>query len=73
MAELITQRDMLKACLRASEVDATPNQWGVMCPAGAPIQAGRTMFGRTVYPRMIEIIQLLGTSSLMAPAGGGRL
>ena len=66
VAELITQRDMLKACLRASEVDATPNQWGVMCPAGAPIQAGRTMFGRTVYPRMIEIIQLLGTSSLMA-------
>ena len=66
VAELITQRDMLKACLRASEADATPNQWGVMCPAGAPIQAGRTMFGRTVYPRMIEIIQLLGTSSLMA-------
>ena len=24
------------------------------------------MFGRTVYPRMVEIIQLLGTSSLMA-------
>ena len=66
VAELITQRDMLKACLRASEVDAAPNQWGVMCPAGAPIQAGRTMFGRSVYPRMIEIIQLLGTSSLMA-------
>ncbi len=24
------------------------------------------MFGRSAYPRMVEIIQLLGTSSLMA-------
>ena len=37
-----------------------------MSPATAPLQAGRTLFGRTVYPRMVEIIQLLGTSSLMA-------
>ena len=66
VAELITQRDMLKACLRAAEADAAPNQWGVMSPAAAPIQAGRTLFGRSIYPRMVEIIQLLGTSSLMA-------
>jgi len=66
VAELITQRDMLRACLRAAEADAAPNQWGVMSPATAPLQAGRTLFGRTVYPRMVEIIQLLGTSSLMA-------
>ncbi|MCH8279072.1 MAG: 4-hydroxyphenylacetate 3-monooxygenase, oxygenase component [Chloroflexi bacterium] len=66
VAELITQRDMLKACLRAAEADAAPNQWGVMSPAIAPLQAGRTLFGRSVYPRMVEIIQLLGTSSLMA-------
>jgi 4-hydroxyphenylacetate 3-monooxygenase len=37
-----------------------------MSPASAPLQAGRALFGRTVYPRMVEIIQLLGTSSLMA-------
>ena len=37
-----------------------------MCPAGAPIQAGRTLFGRSIYPKMVETIQLLGTSSLMA-------
>ena len=66
VAELITQRDILKACLRASEADAEPNQWGVMSPATAPLQAGRAQFGRTMYPRMVEIIQLLGTSSLMA-------
>jgi len=66
VAELITQRDILKACLRASEADAAPNQWGVMSPATAPLQDGRAQFGRTMYPRMVEIIQLLGTSSLMA-------
>ena len=66
VAELITYRDMLQACLRAAEVDAAPNKWGVMSPASAPLQAGRALFGRTVYPRMVEIIQLLGTSSLMA-------
>ena len=66
VAELITQRDRLKACLRAAEADAALNQWGVMSPATAPLQAGRALFGRSVYPRMVEIIQLLGTSSLMA-------
>jgi 4-hydroxyphenylacetate 3-monooxygenase len=57
---------MLKSCLRAAEADAAPNQWGVMSPAVGPLLAGRTMFGRTVYPRMIEILQLLGTSGFMA-------
>ena len=66
VAELITQRDLMRSCLRAAEVDAVPNQYGVMSPAMGPLQAGRTLFGRTAYPRMIEIIQLLGTSSLLA-------
>ena len=66
VAEIITYRDMLRACLRAAEADARPNQYGMMCPAMGPIQAGRALFGRTLYPRMIEIAQLLGTSSLMA-------
>jgi 4-hydroxyphenylacetate 3-monooxygenase len=66
VAELITSHDMLHACRRAAEVDAAPNQWGIMSPAAAPLQAGRALFGRTVYPRMVEIIQLPGTSSLMA-------
>ena len=66
VAELIIQRDTLKACLRAAEADAAPNQSGMMCPAIAPIRAGRTIFGRSIYPRMVEIIQMLGTSSLMA-------
>ncbi len=66
VAELITQRDTLWSCLRAAEADASPNRWGVMSPALAPLRAGRTIFGRSIYPRMVEIVQMLGTSSLMA-------
>ena len=66
VAELIVQRDMLKACLRASEADAATNRWGLMSPALPPLRAGRTLFGRNIYPRMVEIVQMLGTSSLMA-------
>ena len=69
VAELITHRDALKACLRAAEADAAPNRYGMMCPDFSYIRAGRTMFGRSMYPRMIEIIQLLGTGSLMALPG----
>ena len=66
VAELITHRDLMRACLRAAEADSTLNRWGVMTPSAGPIQAGRALFGRTAYPRMIEIIQLLATSSLLA-------
>ena len=66
VAELITFLELLKACLRASEADASLNEWGVMCPAGAPLTAGRGLFPKMMYPRMAEIIQLLGSSSLMA-------
>lgn len=66
VGELIIHLEMLKACRRAAEADASRDQWGVMCPAEAPQGAGRLMFARTIYPRMVEIIQLLGSSSFMA-------
>ena len=66
VAELITNRDVLRACVRAAEADATMNQYGMMSPDVNAIRAGRTVFGRSMYPRMVEIIQLLGTGGLMA-------
>ena len=66
VAELITYRDVLRSCVRAAEADAAPNQWGMMCPNINALRAGRNVFGRSMYPRMVEIIQLLGTGSLMA-------
>ena len=66
VAELITNRDVLRSCVRAAEADATMNQYGMMSPDVNAIRAGRTIFGRSMFPRMVEIIQLLGTGGLMA-------
>lgn len=66
VAEIMVFLEITKACLRASEADASENQWGVMCPDPAPLNAARQLFAETLYPRMVEIVQLLGSSSLMA-------
>ena len=65
MAEIIENMEVTKACLRAAEADAQIDQWGVMSPALAPISVARNLFIR-MYPRMVEILHLLGSSSLMA-------
>jgi len=65
VAEIITYLETMKACLRAGEADAEIDEWGVACPARAPLDVARNMFPK-MYPRMIEILQLLGASGLMA-------
>ena len=65
MAEIIESLEVTKACLRAAEADAAVDQWGVLCPARFPLMVARNVFIRA-YPRMAEILQLLGSSSLMA-------
>ena len=50
---------------RAAEADATLDEWGVMRPAWNPLDAARNLFPR-VYPRMVEIIQQIGASGLVA-------
>src|SRR3984885_8795504 len=64
IGELVMYAELMRACMRAAEADAELDEWGVMCPA--PLPAGRTpnLF-MTAYPRMVEILQLLGSSSLM--------
>ena len=65
LAEIIENLEVSKACLRAAEADAAVDQWGVMCPAEMPLMVARQLFIR-MYPRMAEILHLLGSSSLMA-------
>ena len=65
IGEIVVNLEMMKACVRASEADAKLNEWGVMCPAFGPLTAARAMFSGTMYSRMAEIVQLLGSSSLM--------
>jgi len=65
MAEIIENLEITKALLRAAEVDAELDEWGVMCPGDMQLMVARQMFIR-IYPRMGEILHLLGSSSLMA-------
>ena len=65
VAELIEDLEIMKALLLTAESEAALDSWGVMCPSRVPITVARNQFIR-MYPRMIEIIQLLGSSSLMA-------
>jgi 4-hydroxyphenylacetate 3-monooxygenase len=65
LAEMITTVETLRACVRAAEADAHMDKWGAWMPARAPLDTARNLFPR-LYPRMVEIIQLISSSSLMA-------
>jgi 4-hydroxyphenylacetate 3-monooxygenase len=70
LGELMMYTELMKACMRASEADAQLDEWGVMCPDGLPVEITRNLF-TSAYPRMVEILQLLGSSSFMiAPTEG---
>ncbi|PWU24034.1 MAG: 4-hydroxyphenylacetate 3-monooxygenase, oxygenase component [Candidatus Rokuibacteriota bacterium] len=64
LGELMMQTELMRACMRAAEADAEIDEWGVMCPAKLPVEITRNLF-MTAYPRMVEILQLLGSSSFM--------
>lgn len=64
IGELIMYTELMRACMRAAEADAFVNDYGVMTPASLPAETTRNLF-MTAYPRMAEILQLLGSSSLM--------
>ncbi|MCH8799369.1 MAG: 4-hydroxyphenylacetate 3-monooxygenase, oxygenase component [Chloroflexi bacterium] len=65
IAEIIENLEITKALLRAAEVDAEVDEWGVMCPVDMPLMVARQQF-INMYPRMGEILHLLGSSNLMA-------
>jgi 4-hydroxyphenylacetate 3-monooxygenase len=65
LAEMIMTTEVMRACLRAGEADAASDRWGDYMPARAPLDTARNLFPR-LYPRLVEIIQLNSSSSLMA-------
>jgi 4-hydroxyphenylacetate 3-monooxygenase len=65
VAEVWVNMETMKAFRRAAEADAKLNDYGVMMPAWDPLDAGRNLFPR-LYPRMVEIIQQIGASGLVA-------
>jgi 4-hydroxyphenylacetate 3-monooxygenase len=65
LAEMIITAELMRSCLRAAEADAHQDKWGQFEPARPPLDVARNLFPR-LYPRMVEIIQLNSSSSLMA-------
>jgi 4-hydroxyphenylacetate 3-monooxygenase len=65
VAEVITTLETQRALLRAAESDATPNEFGVLTPAWAPLNTARNLYPR-LYQRFPEILRKLGASGLMA-------
>jgi 4-hydroxyphenylacetate 3-monooxygenase len=64
IGELMLYTELMRACMRAAEADAEVDRWGVMTPAILPTESTRNLM-MTCYPRMIEILQLLGSSSFL--------
>ena len=64
IAEVIVMLEILKGLKVASEEGATLNAYGVMTPARGPLDAARNWYPG-VYKRLIEIMQLIGSSGLI--------
>ena len=64
VAEVIVMIEILKGLKVASEEGATHNEFGVMTPARGPLDAARNWYPG-VYKRLIEIMQLIGSSGLI--------
>ena len=65
LGEIVDAVQTLRAYLRAAEADAVADQYGDFVPNPDIISTARNFFPR-VYPRLIEILQLIGSSGLMA-------
>jgi 4-hydroxyphenylacetate 3-monooxygenase len=61
---LMLYTELMRSCMRAAEADSEIDRWGVMGPALLPVESTRNLL-MTAYPRMIEILQLLGSSSFL--------
>lgn len=65
VSEIWINLETMKALRFAAEQQATLNEYGVMTPAMAPLDAARNLYPR-LYPRMVEIVRQLGASGLVA-------
>lgn len=62
--EMINTVELVRSCIRASEVDCVPGPNGTVLPNDQPLLTVRTLFPQ-LYPRLVETIQILGASGLV--------
>lgn len=65
IAEAMWIAESVRAFLFSAEQQAVKDKWGNYVPLRRPIDTSRNLFPK-MYPRLLEIVQLLGSSSLMA-------
>ena len=65
ISEVMMMTETVRALLFQAEEQAHQDQYGTYMPLRSPIDTSRNLFPK-MYPRMVEILQLLGSSSLMA-------
>lgn len=65
IAEVMQMTETVRALLYAAEAQSHKDEFGNFIPLRSPLDTSRNLFPR-MYPRMVEILQLLGSSSLMA-------
>lgn len=65
ISEIIIGLETMKALLDRAELHAKEDQWGTITPNVHPLYVAINTFP-TLYPRMSEILQLIGAGGLMA-------
>lgn len=70
--EMINTVELVRSCIRASEADCVTGPGGTVLPNDQPLLTVRTMFPE-LYPRLVEIIQILGASGLVMVPGHAEL
>jgi len=65
IAEVMQMAETVRALLFSAEAQAHEDEYGNFIPLRAPLETSRNLFPR-MYPRMVEILQLIGSSSLVA-------
>jgi 4-hydroxyphenylacetate 3-monooxygenase len=64
LAEMINTVELMRAAIRAAEVDHVPGPAGTVLPNAEPLWTVRLLFPQ-LYPRLVEIVQMLGSSNLV--------
>ena len=65
IAEAMWTAETVRALLFAAEQQPEQDQWGLYIPQRRPLDTSRNLFPR-LYPKLVETIHMLGSSSLMA-------
>lgn len=68
IAEAMWMAESVRAFRFQAEAQAHADQYGNFLPLRRPLDTSRNLFPK-MYPRLIEMVQLLGSSSLMATPG----